>query len=89
MHNNNIIETAIKTIVLEVLKNEGVLPNQQKDKSISEGEYLDTFEVGKILRQSHKYICKLIRQGKINAKKIGKKWLIHRDELNCYLSKIK
>jgi len=56
---------------------------------MAEGDYFDTFEVGKKLKQSHKYICKLIRQGKIKGKKIGKKWLVHKEDLKEYLTNIK
>ncbi len=83
------IETQIKNLVLEVLKEQGLLHIFSNEKSMIEGDYFDTFEVGKKLKQSHHYICKLIRQGKIKGKKIGKKWLVHKEDLKEYLANIK
>jgi len=82
-------EDIIKALVVEILQQYGVLAQAQSLKSITSSDYLNTKEVGKFLQQSDKYISKLIRQGKLAGIKIGKKWLVHQDDLSNYLTKTK
>jgi excisionase family DNA binding protein len=76
----------LKELIREVLLEEGVLPlDSEVPCSKAMGEYLNTFQAGRILKKSHKYVAKLIRIGNIAAKKIGGEWLIHQDDLNNFL----
>jgi excisionase family DNA binding protein len=80
------ITTALKELIREVLLEEGILPLDREEPCSKAMEaYLNTFQAGRILKKSHKYVAKLIRIGKIAAKKIGGEWLIHQDDLNNFL----
>ena len=82
----NTITTALKELIREVLLEEGILPLDREEPCSKAMEtYMNTFQAGRILKKSHKYVAKLIRLGKIAAKKIGGEWLIHQDELNKFL----
>ena len=80
------LTNALKELIREVLLEEGVLPlDSGVPCSKAMEEYFNTFQAGRILKKSHKYVAKLIRIGKIAAKKIGGEWLIHQDDLNNFL----
>lgn len=84
------ITTVLKELIREVLLEEGVLPldNEVPCSKVME-EYLNTFQAGKLIKKSHKYVAKLIRNGKIAAMKVGGEWLIHQDDLNNFLKNSK
>jgi excisionase family DNA binding protein len=80
------ITTVLKELIREVLLEEGILPLDREEPCSKAMEaYMNTFQAGRIIKKSHKYVAKLIRVGKIAAKKIGGEWLIHQDELNKFL----
>ena len=80
------LTSALKELIREVLLEEGILPLDREEPCSKAMEaYLNTFQAGRILKKSHKYVAKLIRIGKIAAKKIGGEWLIHQDDLNNFL----
>jgi excisionase family DNA binding protein len=85
-YHQNTITSALKELIREVLLEEGILPLDREEPCSKAMEaYINTFQAGRIIKKSHKYVAKLIRIGKIAAKKIGGEWLIHQDELNKFL----
>jgi excisionase family DNA binding protein len=86
----NIITNALKELIREVLLEEGIVPlDNEAPCSKAMEEYLNTFQAGKLIKKSHKYVAKLIRNGKIAAMKVGGEWLIHQDDLNNFLKNSK
>ena len=84
------ITTILKELIREVLLEEGVLPlDNEAPCSKAMEEYLNSFQAGKLIKKSHKYVAKLIRNGKIAAMKVGGEWLIHQDDLNNFLKNSK
>jgi excisionase family DNA binding protein len=84
------ITTVLKELIREVLLEEGVLPlDNEAPCSKAMEEYLNTFQAGKLIKKSHKYVAKLIRNGKIAAMKVGGEWLINQDDLNNFLTNSK
>ena len=87
---HNTITSALKELIREVLLEEGILPlDNEVTCSKALEEYMNTFQAGRIMKKSHKYVAKLIRNGKIAAMKVGGEWLIHRDDLNNFLKNSK
>ena len=84
------ITTVLKELIREVLLEEGIVPlDNEAPCSKAMEEYLNTFQAGKLIKKSHKYVAKLIRNGKIAAMKVGGEWLIHQDDLNNFLKNSK
>ena len=82
----NTITSALKELIREVLFEEGILPLDREESGSKAMEaYLNTFQAGKLIKKSYKYVAKLIRNGKIAGMKVGGEWLIHRDDLNNFL----
>jgi excisionase family DNA binding protein len=90
MINSQNFTNLFKELIREVLFEEGILPlDNELTCSKALEEYLNTFQAGRIMKKSHKYVAKLIRNGKIAAMKVGGEWLIHRDDLNNFLKSSK
>jgi excisionase family DNA binding protein len=84
------ITTVLKELIREVLLEEGIVPlDNEAPCSKAMEEYLNTFQAGKLIKKSHKYVAKLIRNGKMAAMKVGGEWLIHQDDLNNFLKNSK
>lgn len=48
-------------------------------------EYLTTDEAAAIVRSSRDYVARLCASGQIVARKLGRDWRIHRDELDRFM----
>ena len=87
---HNTITSALKELIREVLLEEGILPLDREEPCSKAMEaYMNTFQAGKLIKKSYKYVAKLIRNGKIAGMKVGGEWLIHRDDLNNFLKSSK
>lgn len=51
------------------------------------GEALSTREVAKQLGVSDVWVCYLCRTGQLPARRFGKSWMIHRDDLRRYIER--
>ena len=56
-----------------------------KMKTIMEYSYYNVTEISKMLVLSETTVRKLLRQGKISAKKIGKSWHVKESDVKTYL----
>ena len=90
MINSQNFTNLFKELIREVLLEEGILPLDREESGSKAMEaYMNTFQAGRIMKKSHKYVAKLIRNGKIAGMKVGGEWLIHRDDLNNFLKNSK
>lgn len=49
------------------------------------GDYLTTGEVAEIIRTSTDYVSRQCANGAIRAKRVGREWRIHRDEVTRFM----
>lgn len=53
---------------------------------MSEHTYLTTTEAGAIIRTSPDYVARQCDAGNLRAKKVGREWRIHRDDLTVFMT---
>lgn len=53
---------------------------------MTESPYLTTDEVAQIIRMDRDYVARQCNAGNLKAKRLGKTWRIHRDDLALFMA---
>lgn len=60
--------------------------SEVKKEVIIELKFYDTSEIAEILGVTTKTVSRYIQNGKVKAQKIGRKWVIHENDLKDFLN---
>jgi len=60
--------------------------SEVKKEVIIELKFYDTSEIAEILGVTTKTVSRYIQDGKVKAQKIGRKWVIHENDLKDFLN---
>jgi len=53
------------------------------------GDYVTTDEAAQLSGYKQRWLAQLVREGKLEAVKVGRTWLIHKEKLLAYVEEMK